>query len=147
MKKGIKQSQKQAVKTEAEKQTQEKAAATKVRQPWTWTGAVCLLLIVLTGAYVAIRAARMELASDEWGFMEDSLKPGLEAILTFQHQDPQSHFLLELLSLPFLHLWPGNPVTGIRIPSVLAFFLYAWVGWRLGRRLKRGWLRVVLMLG
>ncbi len=147
MKKDNKQAQKQAGQSKAGKQALEKAEATKVRRPLTWGGVACLLLIVLTGAYVVIRAARLELASDEWGFMEDSLKPGLEAILTFQHQDPQSHFLLELLSLPFLHLWPGNPVTGIRIPSVLAFFLYAWVGWRLGRRLKNGWLRVVLLLG
>lgn len=147
MKKDNKQAQKQAGQSKAEKQAPKKAEATKVRRPLTWAGVACLLLIILTGAYVVIRAARLELASDEWGFMEDSLKPGLEAILTFQHQDPQSHFLLELLSLPFLHLWPGNPVTGIRIPSVLAFFLYAWVGWRLGRRLKNGWLRVVLLLG
>lgn len=153
MKKGTKQVQKQGKKADEERTTgklevlRETIAAEKVCQPWTWVGMLCLLLIVLAGAYVIIRAVRMELTSDEWGFMEDSLKPGLEAILTFQHKDPQHHFLLALLSLPFLHLWPGNPVTGIRIPSVLAFFLYAWVGWRLGRRLKRSWLRLVLMLG
>lgn len=123
------------------------AQAERGRPAWTWGQWACLLLIAITGFYVAIRATRLELASDEFGFWQDSLKPGLEAVLTFQHQDPQSHFLLELLSLPFLQLWPGDPVTGIRIPSVLAFFLYAWVGWRLGRRLKHGWLRVMLLLG
>ncbi|MBP1589495.1 MAG: hypothetical protein ILO10_04785 [Kiritimatiellae bacterium] len=147
MKKDIKQAQKQTVKSAAETQTQETAEAARVRQPWSWVAVVSFLLIALTGVYVMIRASRLELAGDEWGFWEDSLKPGLEGLLTFQHQDPQSHFLLGVLSLPFMRLWPGDSLTAIRIPSVLAFFLYAWVGWRLGRRLKRNWLRVVLMLG
>lgn len=124
-----------------------KTPAQKVPQPWTWVEVACLLLIAVAGLYVAVRASRLELSGGEAGCLQDSLKPGLETMLTLEHLDPRNSLLPGVLALPFLKLWPGDSLTGIRIPSVLSFFVFAWVGWRLGRRLKRGWLRVALLLG
>lgn len=148
MKKDVKRKrpQERAGRTLRERPREQVAAKTE-RLPWTRLDAVLLLLIALAGVYVLSRAAQLELAGNEARCWQNSLKPGLETMLTLEHLDPETHFLQALLSLPFLHLWPGEPVTGIRMPSVLAFFLFAWVGWRLGRKLKHGWLRVVLLLG
>lgn len=149
MKKGVKQARKRthAARPEGGRPMPERTAAGVVRRPWSWIQALCLLLVLLPGAYVAIRAVRLELAGEEARFWQEVLNPGLEPMLTLEQLDPRNHFLPGLLSLPFLKLWKGNPVTGIRMPDVLAFFLFAWAGWRLGRRLEHGWLRVVVLLG
>ncbi len=148
MKKGVKRKRTQDRTSQADKGwLRAQAVARTERRSWTWVEVFSLLLVALTGVYVAIRAARLELSGNEARFWQISLKPGLETMLTLEHLDPGSHFLPGVLALPFLRLWKGNPVTGIRMPGVLSFFLFAWVGWRLGQRLKHGWLRLVLLLG
>lgn len=109
----------------------------------TWDFYVRCGLALAAFVFILYRVFSVDFIGDEWGMWKDSIQPGLKALLSFQHKDPQSHFLQALCSMPFLKYLPINRVAAIRIPSLLMFLVYAWAGMRLTRRLTSGWFRVL----
>ena len=94
-------------------------------------------------AYVLYRIFNVDIVGDEWGMWKDSIQPGLKALVSFQHKDTQSHFLLGLCAIPFLKYLPVDRVVAIRLPSLLMFPVYAWAGMRLSRRIASGCFRIL----
>lgn len=108
-----------------------------------WDFFVCFGLALAAFAFIFYRIFNADLVGDEWGMWKDSIRPGLKALITFQHKDTQSHFLQGLCAIPFLKYLPIGTVPAIRLPSLLMFPVYAWAGMRLVRRFARWWFRIL----
>ncbi|MBP1589494.1 MAG: hypothetical protein ILO10_04780 [Kiritimatiellae bacterium] len=113
------------------------------KRPPTWDFFVCCGLALAAFVFILYRIFNADLVGDEWGMWKDSIRPGLKALLTFQHKDTQSHFLQGLCAIPFLKYLPIGTVPAIRLPSLLMFPVYAWAGMRLARRLASSWFRIL----
>lgn len=109
----------------------------------TWDFHVRCMLALAAFAYVLYRIFNVDIIGDEWGMWKDSIQPGLKALVSFRHKDPQSHFLMGLCAIPFLKYLPVDRVVAIRIPSLLMLPIYAWAGMRLARRFASCWFRLL----
>lgn len=109
----------------------------------TWDFYVRCGLALAAFVFILYRIFSVDFIGDEWGMWKDSIQPGLEALLSFQHKDPQSHFLQALCAMPFLKYLAIDRVVAIRIPSLLMFLVYVWAGMHLSRRFANGWFRVL----
>ena len=110
---------------------------------FSWDFYICIGLAVVAAVFIFYRIFSVNLVGDEWGMWKDSIKPGLEALITFQHKDPQSHFLQGLCAIPCLKYLPVDTITAIRIPSFLMFFVYVWAGLHLTKWFKNSWFKIL----
>lgn len=107
-----------------------------------WDFYACIGISIAAFLFVLYRIFSVSFTSDEFGMWEHSLCPGLEALITFRHQDPQSHFLQGLCAIPFLKYLPINTVIAIRLPSLCMFPIYVWAGMHLAKRFQSGLYRL-----
>jgi hypothetical protein len=108
-----------------------------------WDFYACLVISLTAFAFILYRIFNIGFTMDEWGMWKDSIRPGLEALITFKQQIPQSHFFQGLFAMPFLNWLPFNPCESTRIPSLLMFPVYAWAGFHLANYFKNSLLRLL----
>jgi hypothetical protein len=108
-----------------------------------WDFFACIALSIAAFSFILYRIFHVSFTMDEWGMWNDSISPGLEALITFQHKDSQSHFFQGLFAMPFLKYLPFNPAESVRIPSLLMFPIYAWSGLHLTKYFKNPIVRLL----
>lgn len=109
----------------------------------SWDFWVCVSLTLAAATFILYRIFNISFTGDEWGMWKDSIRPGLEALITFQHRIPQSHFFQGLFAMPFLKYLPFHPAESVRIPSLLMFLVYAWSCIHLTKFLSNSWFRIL----
>lgn len=115
-----------------------------VTKRWSWDFYVCIAMSIGAFFFILYRIFNVSFSMDEWGMWKDSIRPGLEALITFQQQIPQSHFFEGLFAMPFLKYLPFEPAESTRIPSLLMLPVYVWSGMYLAKRqFANSWLRLV----
>lgn len=133
------------------KTSDEQAAVTartemsRVTERLGWDFYACIAISVAAFCFIFYRIFHVSFAMDEWGMWNNSIKPGLSALITFQQKETQCHFLQGLIAMPFLKWLSFPPAESTRIPSLLLMFpLYAWSGMHLAKTfIGKPWLRVL----
>lgn len=106
-----------------------------------WDFYACLTISLAAFAFILYRIFNISFTMDEWGMWKYSIRPGLEPLITFQHQLPQSHFFQGLFAMPFVKWLPFDPCEASRLPSILMFPIYIWAGFHLANYFKNSLLR------